>query len=186
MRSKSFMNPPAWMLLAVLIGCGQKVPNVVSPEEYELYSAWMKYRYAKQPDGALFLASETAIQNLDHCTEELKRRGVDSLRRQLVDLGEARYLVYPQRSIHSPSPFQEANEFPPRRLHDGGFRYLQFTRVAFNWKHTQALFAVDVGRGYRSPDTGQTEIGGGGGGAVVASKENGAWIFTHTQCIWIE
>ena len=185
MRSKSLMNRPVWMLLAVLIGCGQKIPTVVSPAEYELYSAWMKYRYAKQPDGTLFLASETAIQNLDHCTEELKRRGVDSLRRQLVGLGEARYLVYPQRSIHSPSPFQEANEFPPRCLHDGGFRYLQFTRVAFNWKHTQALFAVDVGRGYRSPDTGQTGIGGGGG-AVIASKENGTWIFTDTQCIWIE
>ena len=69
MRSKSLMNRPVWMLLAVLIGCGQKIPTVVSPAEYELYSAWMKYRYAKQPDGALFLASETAIQNLDHCTD---------------------------------------------------------------------------------------------------------------------
>src|SRR6266567_7510 len=116
MRHKTLINRSMWILLLVLTSCGQKIPNVVAPEEYEVYSVWMKHRYATQPDSALFLASETAIQKLDHCKDELKRRGVDSLRRQLVDLREAKYLVYAQRSIHSPWPFQEANEFPPSAL----------------------------------------------------------------------
>ncbi len=194
MPHRTLVNP-AWFLLTVLTGCGQRIPSVVSPAEFEVYSAWIKHAYKKQPEGMLYLATETSIQQLDRCKEKLRRQGVDSLRQQLADLGQAKYVFQPQQSILSSWPFKEAEEFPPRWLPVGAFRYVQFTRVAFNRERTQALFAVAVERGYHFSNNdgpkiggvgGQTEIGGGSGGALIARRQKGTWSFSDMQCIWLE
>jgi hypothetical protein len=187
MQWKTLMKRPVWILLVILTGCGQRIPNVVTPQEYEVYSAWMKYRYPKQPDGALYLASETFIQQLDNCEKELKLKGVDSLRRQLLDLGAAKYpLRLHSKTMHVPWPFEEADDFPPKQIPYGELRYVQFSRVAFNRQRSEALFTVNVGRGYHFRESGETELGLGGGGAIIATKQNGVWIVTDTRCIWIE
>ena len=183
-RCRSLLIFMLWLFAFVLTGCAPKIPNVVSAEEYQIFSAWIKHDYSKKPTGAFYLATETFIRRFDFCQKNLKSKGVDSLAHQLEDLGDAKFLVYASRSIHSPWPFQEANEYPPKFLRDGAFRVLQFTRVAFNQQHTAGLFAISEERGYRHPEDGSTEIGlGGGSGIIARRKQDGTWAFEETGCI---
>ena len=163
-----------WLALVLLAGCSQKVTPKVSPQEYELYSAWMQHHFPKAPDGALYLSTRTFAWPSESCGPALKKEGVDTaLVGQLADLGEAEFPL----DLHAPTlkvpwAFKEAEGYPADK--SGTYRLVAFSRAAFNRRSTQALFAVS------------DSCGGlcGGGGVVIAWRDSGVWQFKPSGCFW--
>ena len=174
------MNRRLWMLLIVLSGCSPKpaarLPMKVAPEEYEVYSAWLRQHFPKQPSGTLYLATRTNSWTLWHCDSNPLRAagGDEELLRQLEDLGEAEFPLDLQTApMQVPWAFKIAYGPPPDQ--EGPYEEVIFSRVAFNPKHTEALFGAGV------------VCGGlcGGGGTVIGRRENGTWVFRNGGCSWV-
>lgn len=164
----------------LLAGCMPSIPNKVSPEEYEIYTAWVKYRFEKKPPAKLFFGTTTFNEDPlspGGCGNVLHDKGKVSwsLIKQLHALGEARYPVdfYTKRNMIIPWEYKETDEIPitgPRDFHS-----YSFTRVAFDKSHTEALFGVSNNCGGEC----------GGGAMVAAVKDNGSWVFRDAGCFWI-
>lgn len=162
-------------MLVVLAGCSPKIGSRVAPQEYELYSAWMHHHFPKAPEGTFYLSTRTFAWPAASCGQSMKKEGVDTgLVAQLAALGDAEYpldLRVPTMKI--PWPYKEAEGYPADP--SGTYRLVAFSRAAFNRRNTQALFAVS------------DSCGGlcGGGGVVIAWRDNGAWQFKPSSCLWM-
>ncbi len=167
------MKRSLWLGLALLAGCSPKIPPKVETAEYELYSAWMQNYFKKAPEGTLYLSARTFAWP-DACDQIMKKAGVDSgLVAQLSSLGEAEYpMELRAPGMKSPWPFKETVGYPSDA--PGTYRLVAFSRAAFNRQHTQALFAASDSCGSLC----------GGGGAVIAWRDNGAWQFKPSGCLW--
>jgi hypothetical protein len=71
--------------LIILTGCGRRIPNVVTPEEYEVYSAFGQ-NFKNRPESKIYLATETSRFRDCHQKQQ-QQGGMDSIRRQRADLG---------------------------------------------------------------------------------------------------
>ena len=174
------MNRRLWMLLVVLSGCSlrpvPRLPMKVAPEEYEVYSAWLRHHFKQQPSGTLYLANLTVPANESHCSgKELRKAGGDEeLLRQLDDLGDAQFpLNLPNSLMHAAWDYKITYGLSSHR--DAKYEEVVFSRVAFNARHTEALFAVSVGCGGLC----------GNGGLLLGRRENGTWVFRDSGCVWI-
>lgn len=181
-----FTAPLALILVAAAIGCDHlqaRIPNVVSTEEYEIYSAWLQQHFAQQPPKNLFIMSRTFVFDPEAamntgCANALRQAGV-SLRliEQLHALGDAEFLmrVYPplEKNLHIPWPYKEIDTLPWPE--PGPYRAISFSRVAFNRQHNEALLSVS------------NLCGGlcGQGGALIARKDHGQWKFRSVGCVWV-
>ena len=174
----------AIVLVAALAGCNGRIPNNVSPDEYGVYAEWMKAHFLKDAPSNLYISSRTfvfdALETFG-CGNALRdKAGVPwSLIKQLHALGKAKYRldIYPPES-KLPIPWNYTavegwrliSQWPVR------FKFVEFSRVAFNHSRSKALFAVS------------DSCGGlcGGGGAVYAHRKNGPWVFeSGGGCFWL-
>jgi hypothetical protein len=160
--------------------CTPAISNKVSPEEYELYSAWTAQHFAaKTPDQLFFFSRTFVFDPLEQygCGDTLHGdNGVPwSQIKRLHALGEAEYPLdfYSKGRLDIPWPYKEVDSLPLDGR--GTYRIVGFSRVAFNRDHTEGLFAIS------------DSCGGlcGGGGARLARRENGKWTFRTTVCNWI-
>jgi hypothetical protein len=169
-------------LIASLAGCKAQIPNQVTADEYAIYSAWLNKYLSKNPPNSLYLSSRTFEfpPESSGCTNRrLQKAGVPlSLIKPLRELGDAEYRLdfdYPQKKLSIPWNYKVAAELeliPEERLQ---YKWIGFSRVAFNRAHDKALFAIsDVCGGLC-----------GTGGTVYAHRENGAWLFKNGGCFWI-
>ena len=159
----------ACLLLLGLVGCAARIPEKVSAEEYEVYSAWLRQHFEKESPKVLYLANRT-IALSPYCPDTRRMRD-HSLVFRLAALGEATYALG-LLGIKIPSAFTGADAFP--RSETRTFRFIQFSRVAFSYAHTRALFAVSD----CCPGPGQ------GGLVMIAHREKGGWIFEPAGCNW--
>jgi hypothetical protein len=159
-------------LIASLAGCKTQIPNSVTADEYAIYSAWLNHYFSRHAPSNLYLRSRTFEFPTESggCTNKMMQKaGVPlSLINPLRELGDAQYRLdfdYPKKKLIIPWNYKVADEWeliPEERLQ---FKWVGFSRVAFNRAHDKALFAVmDVCGGLC-----------GKGGSVYAHKENGAW-----------
>lgn len=181
-------SPKLTVTVAILLACrcfyaGPAIPSTVSDEEYAVYAAWLTRHFKEQPQ-RLFIQSETFIfdpSEAGTCTaRQLEQVAhIDpALILALHQLGEAKYPLrtgkFAAQPFKIPWKFEEsdgliANPPPP-------FRLISFSRVAFNEKRTQALFAVSDACGGLC----------GGGAAVLATRNNDGWIFNGSiGCNWV-
>ena len=168
-----------------LSGCGGRIPNKVSSDEYEVYSAWVNTHFSHRAPSNLYISTDTfifdPIEKTIGCssTEMVEKAGVpSSLIRQLHALGEAEYPLdvdSPTSQLRIAWNYKAADDWQLLSEEHLQFQVVGFSRVAFNRAHTKALFAVI--------DT----CGGlcGWGTAVYARKENGAWVFENGGCDWM-
>jgi hypothetical protein len=165
--------------LAALASCQPAIPNRVTAEEYSLYSALAVQHFAGKPPERLFFSSRTLIFDpLERygCGDRLHAsNGVSwSLIKPFHALGQAQYPLdfYDGSNLRIPWPSKEVDGFPPDA--PGTYRFIGFSRVAFNRDHSEALFAIS------------DSCGGdcGSGGARRARRENGKWTFQTLDCVW--
>jgi hypothetical protein len=132
-----------------------------------VYSAWIKHHFKEQPT-QLLLESRTFIFDPLRpygCGKIAQAHVSSRLVRALHDLGEAEYPVQTGKFRLPPYriPWKYAELDRWSRYPSGGFRLIQFSRVAFNHDISQGLFAVS------------DSCGGlcGGGSALIAIREKG-------------
>jgi hypothetical protein len=164
----------------MVAGCAPSVPGKVTPDEYELLSAWTRQHFGQKPPERFFVSSRTFVfdplQSYG-CGDRLHAHdGVPwSLIKRLHALGEAEYPLdfYTAGRLQIPWPYREVDDLPADK--PGTYHLIGFSRVAFNHDHSMALFAVS------------DSCGGlcGGGGARMARRENGKWTFRTTSCSWV-
>ena|SRR5258708_1509926 len=169
-------------LIVSLAGCQAQIPNSVTADEYAIYSAWMNHYFSKHAPNSLYLRSRTFEfpPESGGCTnEKIQKAGVPlTLIKPLRKLGDAEYRLdfdYPQKKLLIPWNYKVADEWElisEERMH---YKWIGFSRVAFNRAHDKALFAISDVCGSLC----------GTGGPVYAHKENGAWVFENGGCIWI-
>jgi hypothetical protein len=169
------------IFIASLAGCKAQIPNSVTADEYAIYSARTNHYFSKHPPSKLYLRSRTFAFTTDSvCSkQQLEELGVPpSLVQQLESLGDAEYRMefdQPQKKLLIPWSYKVADEWeliPEERLQ---YKWIGFSRVAFNRAHDKAFFAT-------------WDVCGslcGTGGPVFAHKENGAWMFENAGCVWI-
>lgn len=164
--------------IALLCGCAPQIPNRVTADEYQIYSAWATARFAKNPPDHLYFSGRTGVFDPSHfaCGTELEKSGVSSsLAKQLRALGDAEYslgLDSPTK-LQIPWNYKQANASPD--LPPGTFHLITFSRVAFNRSHTEALFAVFDACAFDRC---------GHGGYIEGIKQNEKWGFRPVGC-WI-
>ena len=101
-----------------------------------------------------------------------------SLIKPLRELGDAEYRLdfdHPQKKLLVPWNYKVADEWeliPEERMQ---YKWIGFSRVAFNRAHDKALFAISDVCGSLCAT----------GAVVYAHKENGAWVFENGGCIWV-
>ena len=175
----------AIVLSGGMISCAFEphISNRITPDEYEIYSAWLQQHFVKQPPKNLFILSRTLIFDPEAatnsgCANALRQAGVSGrLIAQLHALGDAEFLmrVYPtlDKNLHIPWPYEEIDTLPWPE--PGPYRAISFSRVAFNRQHNEALLSVS------------DLCGGlcGHGGALIAHKEHGQWNFRSIGCVWV-
>ena len=142
----------------------------------------MNHYFSKHAPNSLYLRSRTFEfpPESGGCTnEKIQKAGVPlTLIKPLRKLGDAEYRLdfdYPQKKLLIPWNYKVADEWeliPEERMH---YKWIGFSRVAFNRAHDKALFAISDVCGSLC----------GTGGPVYAHKENGAWVFENGGCIWI-
>ena len=173
----------ASFLFALSVIRSQHIPSAISDEEYGLYSAWTQSHFSKKPpQGQLYVLDRTFKFDPTEQTGGCRQPTVETVRvsasltRQLADLGDAEYLFngYPPANFRLPWKFALVDASPD--LEPGTFHLVAFSRVAFNWNHTKALFAVS-----------DACAGGecGRGGVVYAYKQEGRWLLKPTNCFWL-
>ncbi|HLM83045.1 MAG TPA: hypothetical protein VK302_20780 [Terriglobales bacterium] len=169
--------------VVVLVGCNARIPNNVTPDEYAVYSEWMKAYFSKSAPSNLYVGSRTFVfdpLSSSGCGNTLHANaGVPwSLIKQLHALGEAefRLAVYsPGTSLYIPWNYRVVDDWRLAPEQPGSYRLVSFSRVAFDHAHSQALFAFS--------DT----CGGdcGHGGPIYAHKNKGARVFESVAgCVW--
>jgi hypothetical protein len=163
-----------------LTSCQPAIPNKVTPDEYSLYSEWTAKHFATKSPERLFFSSRTFIFDpLERygCGDRLHAsNGIPwSLIKQLHALGQAEYPLdfYNGNNLQIPWASKEVDGFPPDS--PGTYRFVGFSRVAFNRDHTEALFAISDSCGGEC----------GSGGALRAHRENGKWSFRPLDCSWV-
>ena len=174
----------ALILAAATIGCDlvqARIPNVTGPEEYEIYSAWVRQFFAKQKPQDLYILNQTFVFDPQDparsgCSHALPRAEVSpSLVKQLHALGGAQFKLDSNsfdRNLTGPWPHTMVDTFPSAA---SGFQAVGFSRVALNRQHSEALFSVKY------------VCGGlcGNGGPLLAKNAKGAWTFRSVGCWWI-
>jgi hypothetical protein len=169
-------------LMVSVAGCKAQIPNRVTADEYAIYSTWMNQYFSKHAPNNLYLSSHTFKfpSETGGCTnEKLRDAGVpSSLIEPLRDLGDAEYgLAFDDlhKNLLIPWKYEVVGDWEPIPEERMDYRWIGFSRVAFNRAHDKALFAIS--------DT----CGGlcGHGGPVYAHKENGAWVFENVGCFWV-
>jgi hypothetical protein len=174
----------AFGLAVVLTGCSAPIPNKVSPDEYEIYSQWMKGYFSKAAPANLYIQRTTftydPLENKGACGgAELHKDGVPwSLLKEIHTLGEAAYPLdvnSPTTKLRIPWKYGVVDDWPGASPKPGGYDMIAFSRVAFNRGHTEALFAID------------DVCGGlcGHGGYIRAHKESNTWVFRPGECAWV-
>lgn len=140
---------------------------------YRAYQTLM-YSFPKGAQSALYVSRRTFVfdpLSRFGCGHLMHKAGIPwSLIKQLHALGEAQYPldVY---SHNLPIPSDEFLQ--PKRAPSPRYRFIAFSRVAFNRAHDEAVFAFR--------DTCGSECGGG---TVHARRVNGAWSFRNEGCVW--
>jgi hypothetical protein len=168
-------------LVVALAGCGGRIPNKVSADEYGVYAEWMKVHFSKNPPSNLYIGSRTFVFDAlktDGCGNAIHdKAGVPwALIKQLHALGEAEYSlpdVYSPTKLRIPWSYKVVDDWRLVSQEPGLYRLVDFSRVAFDSAYSKALFAVS-----------DTSGGVGWGGAVYAHKKNGAWVFESGGCNW--
>jgi hypothetical protein len=169
-------------LVVTLAGCDARVSNKVTPDEYHVYSDWMRLRYSKTTPDNLYLRTHTfafpTVSDLNFRVAMDKAGVASSLVKQLQVLGDAEYGVdfdSQQTYLRLPWNFKEVDDFRLIPLDRGQYDLIGFSRVAFNRAHDHALFAVDV------------ICGGlcGTGEVVSARKASGGWLFENSGWSWV-
>jgi hypothetical protein len=167
-------------LIASLAGCKARIPNSVTADEYAIYSAWMNHYLSKHAPNSLYLSTRTFAFPSGCRNEKIQKAGVPlSLIRPLRELGDAEYGLefdhYPEKKLLIPWNYKVVSEWeliPEERMQ---YKWIGFSRVAFNRAHDKALFAInDVCGGLCG--TGQT---------VYAQKNSGTWVFENGGCLWV-
>ena len=170
-------------VFALILTRSPHIPNTISDEEYDVYSAWTRSHFGKHPpDGQLYLLSRTfkfnPVDQTGACHQPTigKAHVPASLTTQFAALGDAEYFLsgYPPTSLRLPWKYTVVDASPD--LQPGAFHLMAFSRVAFNWNQTEALFAVSDA--CAAGDCGR-------GGVVYARKEQGSWTFQPTDCLWV-
>jgi hypothetical protein len=174
---RSTRLPKALLLVSFLLGCSADIPNTVSADEYTVFSEWIATHFSKSPPTALYVRNRTAAFDPFHCGEDMQRAGVPrSLMKQLQALGDAEFRLHleSKSKLSIPWDFMVLDDWgrSPEPPPTGAYRLLNFSRVAFDRQHTQALFLVNDSCG------GECGIGG----AVLARKVDGRWIFEDGGC----
>jgi hypothetical protein len=168
------------LLSDLTIGCTPKIPSKITSQEMDLYREWLKQRFANKAPEHLYLDDQTFLFDplrQEGCGKALHTRdgASNSLMRALHNLGNADYEInVSSKVVQIPWPYQVLNvrDFP-RPVE--GLDVISFSRVAFNRRGTEALFAVNDLCG---PQCGK-------GRAVLATKQNGAWKFKDSNtCSW--
>lgn len=168
------------ILCSMTVGCTPKIPKQTSSQEMDLYREWLKQHFATRAPEHLYLDDQTfAFDPLrqEGCGKALHQNDdvPNSLMRALHDLGTTDYeLDVSPKSFQLPWSHQVLNvrNFPSAAE---GLHVISFSRVAFDSRGTQALFAVNDLCGLRC----------GSGRAVSAKKENREWRFQDSaSCIW--
>jgi hypothetical protein len=172
------------LTLFAALTCSLRIPNRIAPEEYGVYSDWMKFHFSKNEPINLYLRSSTVAFHPPPdapCGEkDLHIAGVPwALINQFHALGTVEYRldVFSQDTKlavpwsykmfdpqHPPPPV-------PTELQERG-RLVEFSRVAFNRGHTEAFFFVMDTCGPRC----------GTDDDVYAHKESGGWVFKNVGC----
>ena len=126
--------------VAALAACSARIPNAVTPDEYAVYSEWLKGHFSKNPPSSLFLRSRTfAFHGCD------KGRAPRSLTEELNALGEAEYrldIYPPATNLRIPWKYDVVDDWRLLPRDPGQYRLIIFSRVAFDGTRSKALFAV--------------------------------------------
>ena len=184
----AYLGEPGSVAVTILtvcltaLGCSSaraRLPNEVTDDEYAVYAACIRHDFKAQPS-RLLLAEQTFIFDpLARCSSaELRAKGVSTaLRAALHDLGQAEFPVDTDKFRYLPFKipwtYETSLRWPPDESRP--YRLVSFSRVAFNRKKTEGLFAVNDACGGLC----------GGGGALIATLRNGEWQFKPAGCFWI-
>lgn len=116
----------------------------------------------------------------DRCGKQLRPRlkSDAGLVDQFSALGEAEYhldLYSTPPKLEAPMLFEPAGDYPPEEPKTQ-YRFITFSRVAFNAAGNLAVFAVSDACG---------GLGGGGGALIARRSSPGVWAFEDTDCRWV-
>jgi hypothetical protein len=169
-------------LLVTFTGCGGRIPNHVTTDEYGVYAEWMKAHFSTNPPNNLYVDSRTFVFDplSSGCANAIHgKAGVPwALIKQLHALGEAEYWLpdaYSSTRLSIPWSYRLVDGLPLISQESGPYRLVGFSRVAFDTTNSKAFFAVSDACGGLC----------GGGGAVYAHKQNNAWVFKSGGCDWM-
>ena len=180
-----YVAPLLFGMILLTLGCrdgAAVIPNVISDEEYSVYSSWLKLHFKEQPS-RLLLASRTFIfdpveRRCSATTPDGHAPISTSLPRALHNLGEAEYPVrtgkFKLLPFKIPWTYEELERLPAYPYPP--FRLIAFSRVALSRRQSEAYFAVSDSCGGLCGD----------GGAWLAIREQGAWKFKpDRRCGWV-
>jgi hypothetical protein len=184
------------LIFAILVlcmfqnACTRSLPNMISPFEYAVYSAWLTSHVQHENDRAqeILIESHTFPVNKDFDRKQCQLP--NRLFQPLLDAGDAEYPIRntPTERITAPFEFRLVDGAPHQPTKS--FELISFTRVAFTPDYSEGLFWVSSDhRCERSNLAGDNFVCGGGRGGFVRAnnKTGGHWEFHQTSpCMAVE
>lgn len=165
-----------WLGIA---GCTPQIPNKITPEEYELYNAWVLQHFESAAPVHLYFDTRTfPLDPFSNggCGDTLHKEGVSwSMIKQLHVLGEAQYpLDFYSRGQNIKIPW-DYSEIETLGKVTSDSHIIGFSRAAFSRSKNEALFGISDACGGLC----------GYGGYRYGEKVSGKWKFRKIGCQWV-